>query len=154
MPGRIVGETVDVDGRRGFVLTLQAREQHIRRERATSNICTNQTLMAVAATVYLAWLGPDGLAELGRQCVAKARYTAERISDLTAAELMWPGAEFFKEFVVRADVPARQVQRKLLEAGFLVGPAVGEEGLLVSVTERRTREEIDRLVKAFGEALS
>ena len=154
MPGRIVGETVDVDGRRGFVLTLQAREQHIRRERATSNICTNQTLMAVAATVYLAWLGPDGLAELGRQCVAKARYTAERISDLTAAELMWPGAEFFKEFVVRTDVPARQVQRKLLEAGFLVGPAVGEEGLLVSVTERRTREEIDRLVKAFGEALS
>ena len=108
----------------------------------------------MAATVYLAWLGPDGLAELGRQCVAKARYTAERISDLTAAELMWPGAEFFKEFVVRADVPARQVQRKLLEAGFLVGPAVGEEGLLVSVTERRTREEIDRLVKAFGEALS
>jgi len=154
MPGRIVGETVDVDGRRGFVLTLQAREQHIRRERATSNICTNQTLMAVAATVYLAWLGPQGLAELGRQCVAKARYAAERISDLTAAELMWPGAEFFKEFAVRTEAPARQVQRKLLEAGFLVGPAVGEDGLLVSVTERRTREEIDRLVKAFGEALS
>ena len=154
MPGRIVGETVDVDGRRGFVLTLQAREQHIRRERATSNICTNQTLMAVAATVYLAWLGPHGLEELGRQCVAKARYAAERISDLTAAELMWPGAEFFKEFAVRTELPPRRVQRDLLDAGFLVGPTVGEEGLLVSVTERRSRDEIDRLVKAFEEALS
>ena len=86
--------------------------------------------------------------------MAKARYAAERISDLTAAELMWPGAEFFKEFAVRTDAPARLVQRKLLEAGLLVGPVMGEDGLLVSVTERRTREEIDRLVKAFGEALS
>jgi glycine dehydrogenase subunit 1 len=153
MPGRIVGETVDVDGKRGFVLTLQAREQHIRREKATSNICTNQTLMAVAATVYLAWLGPGGLEELGRQCLAKARYAAERITDLTSAELMWPGAPFFKEFAVRTPIDPREAQRRLLDAGFLVGPAVGEEGLLVSVTERRTREEIDRLAKALGEAL-
>lgn len=154
MPGRIVGETTDVDGRRGFVLTLQAREQHIRREKATSNICTNQTLMAVAATVYLCWLGPRGLEELGRQCIAKARYAAERISDLTPAELMWPRSEFFKEFAVRTDRDPREVQRSLLEAGFLVGPVIGEDGLLVCVTERRSREEIDRLVKAFGEALS
>ncbi|HEY3208861.1 MAG TPA: aminomethyl-transferring glycine dehydrogenase subunit GcvPA [Actinomycetota bacterium] len=154
MPGRIVGETTDVEGRRGFVLTLQAREQHIRRERATSNICTNQTLMAVAATVYLGWLGPHGLEELGRQCVAKARYAAERISDLTPAELMWPGVESFKEFAVRTPGDPREVQRGLLDSGFLVGPVVGREALLVAVTERRTREEIDRLVKAFGEALS
>jgi glycine dehydrogenase subunit 1 len=153
MPGRIVGETVDVDGKRGFVLTLQAREQHIRRERATSNICTNQTLMAVAATVYLAWLGPEGLAELGRQCVAKARYAAERLTDLSTAELRWPAAPFFKEFVIRAEGGPAEVQRRLLDAGFLVGPVV-EDGLLVSVTERRSREEIDRLVKAFEEALA
>ena len=153
MPGRIVGETVDVEGRTGYVLTLQAREQHIRREKATSNICTNQTLMAVAATVYLAWLGPEGLKELGLQCLAKARYAAERLDDLSCCELIWPGVDTFKEFAVRPSRDPGEVQAKLIDAGFLAGPVLGD-ALLVSVTERRTREEIDRFVKAFEEAAS
>jgi glycine dehydrogenase subunit 1 len=152
MPGRIVGETTDVDGKLGYVLTLQAREQHIRRERATSNICTNQTLMAIAATVYLAWLGPQGLEEVGRQQVAKARYTAERLASVPGVSLLWPQAEFFKEFAVRTERDATDVQRRLVDAGFLAGPALGETGLLVAATERRTRDEIDRFAKAFEEA--
>ncbi len=86
--------------------------------------------------------------------MAKARYAADRISDLTPAELMWPGVESFKEFAVRTPGDPREAQRSLLDSGFLVGPVIGDDGLLVSVTERRTREEIDRLVKSFGEAVS
>jgi len=153
MPGRIVGETTDVDGNRGFVLTLQAREQHIRREKATSNICTNQTLMAIAATVYLAWLGPEGLRELGRQCASKAHYAAERLDALGGASLMFPDADFFKEFALRLDRRSVDVQRDLIDRGFLVGPVV-DGGVIVSLTERRTRQEIDELVKAFEEVLS
>src|SRR5438093_8579053 len=157
MPGRIVGETIDVDGRAGYVLTLQAREQHIRRERATSNICPNQTLMALAATIHMAWLGPGGLAELGRQCSAKASYAFEALTGLPGVEPAFPGRAFFKEFTIALPRPAATVRDALVERGFLAGvPAAwaGDEALIVAVTERRTRAEMDALAGAMGEVLA
>jgi len=157
MPGRIVGETVDVDGATGYVLTLQAREQHIRREKANSNICTNQTLMAIAATIYLGWLGPVGLAELGRQCASKAAYAVELLTAIDGVELLFPAAPFFKEFALRLPRPAADVRDALLEHGFLAGVPLAEadgHAMAVAVTERRSRDEIDRFVEALRQVLS
>ena len=155
MPGRISGETVDVDGERGFVLTLQTREQHIRREKATSNITTNQTLLALAGLVHLSWLGPQGLRELGETCLALGRRAKERLTE-AGFEPAFPDQTTFKEFAVRAGRPATDAIAAARSRGVHPGYALGrdyaglDDALLVAVTEKRTPEDIDRLVEALA----
>ncbi len=153
MPGRVVGQTVDAAGRRAFVLTLQAREQHIRRERASSNICTSEQLVALAVTVYLSCLGAGGLRHLARLIYDRAHYAAAAIDALPGWELAYPEAPFFCEFVVRCPRPVAAVNERLREQGIVGGldvSAAGEPRLLLCVTETNTRAEIDRLVAALA----
>jgi len=153
MPGRIVGETTDIAGKRGYVLTLQTREQHIRREKATHNITTNQTLLALAGLVYLSWLGPQGVRELGETCMSLGELAKEQLG----LPLVFSEQTTFKEFAVRVGRNAKEVVRAARERGVHPGYALGrdyegmEDALLVCVTEKRAPSDIDRLATVLGE---
>ncbi len=158
MPGRIAGETEDLDGRRGFVLALQTREQHIRREKATHNICTAQALNALGAIVHLAWLGRDGFRELGELLVRRTAYARERLTAVEGVEPLHE-APVVREFAVTLDAPVDAVLDRCAERGIAAGYPLGrdysehENGLLVAITERRTKEQIDALAEAIGAAV-
>jgi len=159
MPGRIAGETADVDGKRGFVLTLQTREQHIRREKATSNICTSQALNALAGTVYLAWLGRQGIVEIGELLLQRTAYARDTLTALDGVEALHD-QPVVREFAVRLDAPVDRVIERCAAEGINPGYALGRDyeeygdGLLIALTEQRTRAQIDRLAEVLGAAVA
>jgi glycine dehydrogenase subunit 1 len=153
MPGRLVGQTVDNEGNTGYVLTLSTREQHIRRERATSNITSNEALVALTATVYLASMGKRGLRQVAELCYHKAHYAAKAIAALKGYSLAFD-KPFFNEFTVRCPAPPEAINKALFREKIIGGLDVSEtidNGMLLCVTEMNTKEEIDRLIAVLGE---
>lgn len=148
MPGRIVGMTKDNRGQRAFVLTLQAREQHIRREKATSNICSNESLMALFVTIYMSLMGKEGLREAAEQSYAGAHYLCDRLTATGHFTLAY-NQPFFNEFCVRYDGDVDELQRRFIEAGILGGVKVADDTVMFAVTEKRTKEEIDKLIETI-----
>ncbi|MGM0379390.1 MAG: hypothetical protein ACQEQE_06555, partial [Bacillota bacterium] len=154
LPGRIVGQTVDSEGNRAYTLTLQTREQHIRRERATSNICSNHGLNALMATIYLSTIGKDGLKEIGKQCILKANKAYEKILEIDGFEPVFD-KPFFKEFPIKSKISVEKINKNLLENNILGGYDLGKDYKelknmsLYCVTEKRTEEEINSLVNCL-----
>ncbi len=149
LPGRIVGETVDADGNRVFVLTLQAREQHIRREKASSNICSNQMLCAIMATMYACTMGPCGMKEVAEANIAKAHYLAQKLTELPGFKLRF-NTPFFNEFVIDSEIPADEISTALKDAGIVSGLVLADGGMLWCATEMTTKEDIDYLIEMLN----
>ncbi len=160
VPGRLVGETVDIEGRKSYVTTLRTREQDIRREKASSNVCTNQTLIAIQAAIYLSWLGKSGYLELSRRCFSATRYLADGVSLIPGVKVL--NRNFFREFAVELPVDAVLTVEQMAERGFLAGVAIKagyeqsplEGALLITATEKRTRSEIDNYLQALREVVA